>query len=82
LCPGEQALKQTERKAQQYNPLTDEQQEAFAERFFKLAQRLQAKPEYQHGVRYLLEQLRTTMEKGGIHAERMQEQLRGAWALA
>jgi hypothetical protein len=39
--------------------------------------KLQAKPEYQRAVSYLLEKLRSVQDKGGLHAERMETQLRG-----
>lgn len=39
--------------------------------------KLQAKPEYQRAVSYLLEKLRSVQDKGGLHAERMETQLKG-----
>lgn len=43
----------------------------------RLMRKLQAKPEYQRAVAYLLEKVRTVQEKGGLHAERMEQQLKG-----
>ena len=44
-----------------------------------LLQRLQSKPEYQHGIKFLIERMRTAYQHGNIHVERMQQQLSGAY---
>lgn len=43
----------------------------------RLIKRLQSNPEYQDSIRYLIERMRSAFELGGLHAERMEQQLQG-----
>jgi len=40
---------------------------------------LQGKPEYQQGIKFLIEKMTSAYHKGGIAAERMQAELSGRY---